>query len=269
MKYSFRYVLENRRDPNEGIEKKIADYHVVLSAVTKTLSPFPTYIFLNLGIKPDWVTLASILALIFGAFFFVLGHVVLGVVAILCFAMLDSMDGDMARCIGTTSYGATLDSFGADFFYALIPVSLGYHLYSIGATAGPLDPEMVFLTSVLVSITLILHRLIRTKHLLFFSGKNSNGGSIEYKVTPSRHDSLSSVLKNYFLRFIKFSRSTIIRNNFFAEPGMLLFFSIFSIFERWDWLVAYLTILLLYNAGFLVQNFAHAYISFIEYERKK
>lgn len=269
MKYSFKYVLENRRDPNEGIEKKIADYRVVLSVVTKTLSPFPTYIFLNLGIKPDWVTLASILFIIAGAFLFVFGYVIWGVISILCFAILDSIDGDMARVVGTTSYGATLDSFGADFFYALIPPSLGYHLHSIGIAVGPLTPEMIFLISALVSAMLLLYRLIRTKHILFFSGGNFRG-SIEYKAEdPHRPSNVRSAWKNALVRLVKFSRSTIIRNNFFAEPGMLLFFSLFSLLGWWEALALYFVILFLYNVSFLTQNFIHAYISFIAHEKNK
>ena len=268
MKYSFRYVLDNRRDPNESIEKKNADYRVVMSAITKALSPFPTYVFLNFGIKADWVTLASIAAIVVGAFLFVLGHVVWGVVAILCFAMFDSMDGDMARISGVTSYGAILDSFGADFFYALIPVSLGYHLYSIGTKVGMLGPDSIFLASALVSITFLLYRLIRANHLSFFFGQNSGGG-IEYKASSIHRGSAGSMLKNTLIRFIKFSRSTIVRNNLFAEPAMLLFFSSFSLLGWWETLASYFIILLLYNVNFLIQNFFHAYISFFQYEKAK
>lgn len=268
MKYSLRYILDVRRTLDQSAERKIANRLVILSAITKFLSPVPTWIFLNVGIKPDWVTFASIFALIVGAFLFIAGQVVWGVVAILCFALLDSVDGDMARCVGTTSYGATLDSFGADFFYGFIPPALGYHLYSIGVAVPPLIPEHIFVISVFVSVTLLLYRIIKTKHLFFLAGKHIQGGG-EYKLTHAGSRDLGSVLKKAVFDLIKFSRSMIIRNNFFAEPGMLLFFSGFSLLGWWKVLALYLIILLFYNIAFLIQNFAHAYISFIEHERIK
>ncbi len=266
MKYSFHYIFDVRYTLDQSAERKIANHFVILSAITKFISPLPTWIFLNLGIKPDWVTFASILALIVGAFLFTIGQAVWGVVAILCFALFDSVDGDMARCVGPTSYGATLDSFGADFFYALIPTSLGYYLYSIDVAVGSLGPENIFLIAAFVSVTLLLYRLVRAKHFLFSTGKGTKE-SIAYQIpTPPHHGSLNSVLKNTLFRLVKFSRSTIVRNNFFAEPGMLLFFSLFSLLGWWKVLALYFIILLFYNSAFLIQNFAHAYISFIKQE---
>lgn len=270
MKYSLRFILNTRRTLDQSAERKIANRLVVLSAITKFLSPVPTWIFLNVGIKPDWVTFVSIFALIIGAFLFIMGQVIGGVVAILCFALFDSVDGDMARCMPSTSYGATLDSFGADFFYGLIPPALGYYLYSISTTVGPLMPEHLFLISAFVSITLLLYRLIKTKHLgLLLSGRHVKGNIEEYKMTPSNPYGWSSLLKKTLFRLMKLYRSTIFRNNFFAEPGMLLFFSIFSLLGMWEALGMYLIILLIYNVGFLAQNVAHAYLSFLAYENRK
>src|SRR3989339_1601711 len=116
MKYTYRYVIENRYDKNANQARKLGDKYVMMTVISKALSPVPVYVFLNLGLHPDTITLASLFFIILSFVSFILGGAVWGIIFMLCFALLDSVDGDMARCVGPTKYGGVFDSFGADLF---------------------------------------------------------------------------------------------------------------------------------------------------------
>ena len=94
-----RYTLKNifdKRLGGEGMSARPSELFVPINFLGKIISPYPAFLFLNLGIRPDWVTFFSISCIIVSASFFIVGHPVSGVIALLCFFMLDSVDGDMA-----------------------------------------------------------------------------------------------------------------------------------------------------------------------------
>ena len=158
-----------------------------------------------------------------------------------------------------------MGSFGADFFYSLVPVSVGYYLYDIGTYVGGVKPSYVLLLSALASVSFLFYRLMNTKVLTFFWDK---GGS---KEKTSVFDDVSEKTASYgfFVRLAKLYHHTLIKGNFFAEPGMVTWISVLVFFKQWEALGFYLVAILLYNLGYLVPNFAHIYITFLRYEKRR
>ena len=255
MKYTYQYVINNRYDKNANRVRKIGDTYVIMTVISKALSPLPVYLFLNLGLHPDTITLASLAFIIASAISFIFGNAILGVVFMLCFALLDSVDGDMARCLGPTKYGAVLDSFGADLFYALMPVGVGYYLFSIGIATLGLSPVLILLVSVFVSLSFVLYRLVNTKVLNFRKRLGEDGDN---------HSQIAkkSLKSKGLVRLLELYRHVLVRGNFFAEPGMIFWFTVLILVRRYDVLAGYLVVLLLYNLGYLVMNFVGTYVFF-------
>ena len=264
MKYTYQYVINNRYDKNANRVRKIGDTYVIMTVISKALSPVPVYLFLNLGVHPDTITLASLAFIIASAISFIFGNAILGVVFMLCFALLDSVDGDMARCLGTTKYGAVLDSFGADLFYALMPVGVGYYLFSIGIATLGLSPVLILLVSVFVSLSFILYRLINTKILHFRTSLKESGAEENHSQIAKQ-----ALQSNLLVRLLELYRHVLLRGNFFSEPGMIFWFSVLIFVRRYDLLAWYLVVLLLYNLGYLVTNFVGMYVFFKSLRQEK
>lgn len=255
MRFSYQFVLNTRYDQNANKARKLGDKYVLLTRIAKALSPFPVFLFLNLGLHPDIITLISLVFIFFSAASFVLGWGILAVIFMFCFAMFDSIDGDMARCIGPTKYGGVFDSFGADLFYALIPIGVGYYLFANGVTAAGINSIQILLMSVLISISFLLYRLVNVKVLNFRHGlesRNENHSQVAKDALNSK--GLTHVLELY--------RHVLVRGNFFAEPGLIFWFSILILCQAHFILVWYLVAVLLYNLGFLAMNFVGTFVFF-------
>src|SRR3989344_4365678 len=263
MKYSLHKIYATRYDPNRPRSRKIEERLIPINALGKLLSPYPTYFYLNLGLKPDHVTFISFLFIFAGAYFFIVGKPVVAVISLLLFILHDSADGDMARVSGKTSYGALVDSFGADIFYSIIPVSGGYFLYAKNIFVGPITPAFLLLISAFTSISFIFYRLMNTKILTFFWDKK--GGKEKTSVYDDVSETTSA--KGLFVRLAKIYHHTFIKGNFFAEPGIVTWLPILVFFEQWQFLGLYLILILLYNLGYLIPNFIRIYFSFLKFER--
>ncbi len=255
MKYTYKYIVENRYDPNAHKARKIGDKYVLMTAISKALSPVPVYIFLNLGIHPDTITLISLLFILIGSGAFVVGLPLLGILFYLLFALFDSVDGDMARCAGPTSYGSVLDSFGADLFYACSPIAVSFYLFSKEIAILNMESSFLLLVGAFISATFMVYRLINAKVYKFMS--NASNGSSDY-TQGAKKKIRSGVLKS----IVKVYRHVLVRGNFFAEPGMLFWFSILTIFKAHEVLAWYLLGILIYNIGYLSMNFFGTYIFF-------
>lgn len=255
MKYSYQYVIENRRPQNANYSRKIGDKYVLMTVISKALSPVPTYVFLNMGLHPDVITMASFFFVILSFISFVYGSALLAISFMLIFALLDSVDGDMARCIGPTSYGGILDSFGADLFYALVPVGVGYYLFAQGIEAQGLSSEMILLLSVLISLSFLLYRLINTKVLNY--RKSLNDVSVNHSTVAK--DSLRT---KSLVRLLELYRHVLLRGNFFSEPGLIFWFAVLLLLDAYSILAWYLVAIFLYNIGYLFTNFIGAYVFF-------
>lgn len=255
MKYTYKYIIENRYDKNTNHARKIGDKYVVMTVISKALSPIPVYLFLNLGLHPDTITLASLFFIILSFISFLLGWVLLAVIFMLCFALLDSVDGDMARCIGPTKYGGVFDSFGADLFYALMPLGVGYYLFFKGIAVPGLNSINILLLSALVSLSFILYRLINTKVLNFRKSLQLNSDN---------HSEIAkeSLKSKGLIRLLGLYRHVLIRGNFFAEPGLIFWFTVLLLLKQYQILAGYLIVILIYNIVYTLMNFFGAYVYF-------
>lgn len=255
MKFTYQYVVNNRYDQNANKVRKLGDRFVIMTVISKALSPLPVYLFLNLGLHPDTVTIISLLFIVLSGISFLLGSVLWAVIFMLCFGLLDSVDGDMARCVGPTKYGGVFDSFGADLFYSVMPLGVGYYLFSQNTSVWGLNSGNILLISAGVSLSFILYRLINTKVLNFRRG---------LKESDNNHSQVAkaSIKSGWFVNLLELYRHVLLRGNFFAEPGMIFWFTILFIFHANGILVWYLVAILLYNMGYLVTNFIGTYVYF-------
>ena len=112
MKYTLSHVYKTRFDKNRSKDRKLTELFIPMNILGKAVSPFPTYVFINLGIHPDVITSLSFLFIFIGVYFFVVGNALTGSMFWVLFGLLDSIDGDMARCTKPSRYGAIFDSFG-------------------------------------------------------------------------------------------------------------------------------------------------------------
>jgi len=229
--------------------------YVLMSVITKALSPLPTYIFLNLGLHPDTVTLASLIFVILGSIAIILGYPIIGICGYLIFALLDSVDGDMARIIGPSSYGSILDSFGADLFYTCSSVSIAYYLYFQDTSVWLIKPPLLLLIGALVSLTFILYRLINAKIYNFL---NNQGEKVKNYTEVAK----DKIKYNSIKKIISLCRHTVVKGNFFSEAGMLFWFTLLIVLGENAILGYYLILLLLYNLGYLLTNFIGTYLFF-------
>ena len=68
------------------------------------------------------------------------------------FGALDSLDGDMVRLSKRkTFYGETLDSLGADIFYFLSPVTVGYYLFNFNNDFIIFNKNYILIISFLIT----------------------------------------------------------------------------------------------------------------------
>ncbi|MBI2108815.1 MAG: hypothetical protein HYT93_01355 [Parcubacteria group bacterium] len=265
MRYSLKQIFDTRYDPNRPVARRLAERFVPINIITKALSPYSAFIFLNLGISADVVTFLSLVAIITSAILFILGYAIAGIIGIFIFGVLDSTDGDVARVHGRTTYGGALDALGADFFYTFIPSSIGYLLFSKGVTVGPLSPEIIFIAAISASLFFLLYRTINIKRINFLMGHH-RGDDME---TASFVRKEAGRSMSVFFHMAKLYRHVLIKDNFFSEPGLILWFSIFVLFGKWEFLAGYLLLILLYNFGFLVSNFIKMYITFLRVEKER
>jgi len=264
MRYSLQYILERRYDPSRSAERKMSERFVILNASLKILSPYPAYTFLNMGITADAVTYTSIFFIICSAGFFLTGLPTAGILMLLLFLLLDSVDGDMARVSGPSKYGGTLDSLGADFFYGLIPLSLGYFLLQNQITLWVFTSAFLFLCAALVSIVFIIARIINIKTLRVLVGNNA---TLE-EVKDTAFADKKSTRARFLSRMSAMYRHVLIRGNFFSEPGMTFWFSFFVLAGLYKALGAYLIVSLGYGAGLLVINLTKIYFVFRSLSRQ-
>ena len=85
MKYSLKHVLATRYDVNRSRERKMAERFIPLNVVVKFLSPYPTWLFINLGITPDVITFLSLIIILIGSGLFIVGMPLFGVIAFVFF----------------------------------------------------------------------------------------------------------------------------------------------------------------------------------------
>lgn len=101
--------------------------------VFRRISPYPASLFLALGISANKVTCISFIAELASFGFFIIGNyrsAVIGAILMNVWALLDYVDGDVARCTNSCSrYGEFLDSLGSSIG-GLLFASIGIGLFN-------------------------------------------------------------------------------------------------------------------------------------------
>jgi len=258
MKYTFKEIQEKRYDPKRPKERIWSEKFIPLNFIGKILSPYFTFVFLNLNIHPDFVTFASLVFILFGFIAFLFGYAIYGIIFYLLFLLFDSIDGDMARCAGPTKYGGIIDSFGADLFYALTPISIGYFLFIQELNIGIIMLFNFLLIGSLVSVLFLFYRLINFKLNSYRKSNPSQSSNISQYGDRNEGKIIYKIIKLY--------RHVLIKGNFFAEPGMVFWFTIFIFFKSYYLLSIYLISILLYNIGYTFINLVVAYKYFVNNE---
>ena len=171
------------------------------------------------------------------------------------FVVLDSLDGDLARITPKkTKYGNTLDSFGADIFYFLFPLTVGFYLYKYSEFNFILFfKEDILIISVILSFSLTAYRTIGLKRYIL-SLENRKKKNVKIKQFSK------SIL--FFKKFYDLYDNEIIRGNFFSEPGIILNIFLIAIIESVPLLFYYLLIITIYCFIRLLKSIFATYISF-------
>ena len=148
----------------------------------RPLSFYGSWLFIRLGLSPNQTTLLSWVSAIIGCFFLTYGGTkwsLLGTALLLLWALLDYMDGSMARALNVRSaYGHFIDVVGAYLVIAFWPLCMAIGLSS--HPEGNLDSIVmwvfpgksyhlnIILIGALSSLSSILLRLILTKGEVVF-----------------------------------------------------------------------------------------------------
>ncbi len=226
---------------------------IPINFLGKILSPYPAYIFLNLGFHPDSITITSLLFILIGSLFLILGYGTIGVIFYLCFFIFDSVDGDMARCVGPTKYGGILDSFGADLFYACSSASIGWYLFINKVSLFDIFlPHHFVLIGAFTSASFLIYRLITFKLELY--KKNINYCSNNHEEANKKNRAALGI-SDFVYKIGKLYRHILLRGNFFSEAGMIFWFSLLVLLGQLEILGTYLLIILIYNFGYLFMNY--------------
>jgi phosphatidylglycerophosphate synthase len=132
------YLLPISRDNNRQLESELfaRSYKGVTDLVTKWLWPIPAYrtvrVCVRFGIRPNQVTLLSLVFAVAAGIAFWYGHYGMGLVMGWLMTFLDTVDGKLARVTVTSSrFGDVLDH-GLD----IIHPPLWYMAWGVGLTAA-------------------------------------------------------------------------------------------------------------------------------------
>ena len=136
-----QYTDEKRR------QDKSTNFWVYL--FNRNISFYPTWIFLRLGMSANQVTFFSIIIGLVGCLYFSIGgknNFIIGAILINVWAILDCVDGNMARLLNSTSsYGWFLDSITGLLLNAVL-------LFSIGIGSFLYHDEFIFMLSSILKV---------------------------------------------------------------------------------------------------------------------
>lgn len=127
-----------------------------------------SYVLSNIGIKANTVSFFSIFISLIGcALFFVDSYwaCILGSLFFVFWAILDCVDGDIARTIGKQPFGEFADSVSCYFLQALMSVGTGYAAYNQGGVIFDKNSIYIIVIGCVASISNLLMRLVYQKYL--------------------------------------------------------------------------------------------------------
>jgi len=166
------------RDIKEAFNKSAGFEFYSTSIMVKLFRPVSFYfawLFLRIGLSANQTTYISLVFVLVGCFSYIFVSPFLRwipLVLILIWALLDYVDGNIARVTRTRSqYGHFIDVLGAYFFLAFLPICMGVGLYRFPEYSLDnflswigleklLGPGLVLTLGAFASLTNILLRLI-------------------------------------------------------------------------------------------------------------
>jgi phosphatidylglycerophosphate synthase len=150
------FVLPLRPDTAEEVERAAYDasYKGVTDALTLYLWRKPAFYLTRwaaeAGLSPNAVTAAGAFLCLLAFFYFWFGNYWLGVVAGFIFMVLDTVDGKLARCTGTSSKWGEVFDHGIDLVHP--PFWYWAWAHGLAAYGRPLEP--VYETMLLATIVI-------------------------------------------------------------------------------------------------------------------
>jgi phosphatidylglycerophosphate synthase len=126
----------------------------ILATISRRISVILTYYILNrIKIRPNSVSIFSILVSFLCLIFFINSNYVFGSLLACFWVLLDNIDGELARLQNsTTTFGATLERINSDIFYIFLFPSLSIGLFQ----ESLVDFKIVVLTFFSTSIFNVL-----------------------------------------------------------------------------------------------------------------
>ena len=212
---------------------------VLMNVIMKFFTFIPAFFLAKIKVSPDTITVISYFSIIFSSGLFLIGQTYEACFLMILFLFFDSLDGDLARLYKVKSdHGQTMDIFGADLFYILIPFSISYNLAIFqNVHYFFFEKESILIIGFLISFCLIFYRLIGLRNYLLFTNFKS------INKNKDKQKKKFSTLKSFFDIF----EHDIIRGNFFSEPGFVCNFSILIFLKNFQFVYYYLLVVLFYH----------------------
>ena len=115
--------------------------------------------YLVRNINADYITILSIIIVIFGGIVLSLGMPLIGAIIINFYLLIDCVDGTVARFRGPTPFGRYLDSIGADMAYISMFSGAGMVTYILSG-------EVIFIVlGFITALSKIMERYLRDKYV--------------------------------------------------------------------------------------------------------
>ena len=248
-------IYKNCKVKNPSKKRYLSDNYVLWNIMIKYITFLPAFYLNKLKVSPDFISLLSFIFIPLGSFFIIINEAMIGAFCWIIFGALDSLDGDMARLSKRkTFYGETLDSLGADIFYFLSPVTVGYYLFNLNNDQILFNKNYILITSFLITFFLISIRYLGSKrYILSLINPKQN----QKFYTKNNINNLTKLKSN-----ISFIENEVLRGNLFAEPGMLLNYFILFALNQNRILELYLILIFIYYFTLFFKNTIAAAIYF-------
>ena len=121
-------IYKSAKPKKPSIERKVSDTFVLQMSLVKKITPLLAQ-FEKTNISADLITIVSYLSIILSSTFFLINVSYLGIIFLFLFGLLDSFLMVIKRIKKVkTNHGETMDIFGADLFYFLIPFSISFFI---------------------------------------------------------------------------------------------------------------------------------------------
>lgn len=157
--------------------------------VLRPLSFFFAWAFIRLRFSANQVTYLSIFFVFIGGFLFIIGSHRLAIVAAVCFnvfALLDCVDGNIARVRGGNPFGEWVDALGGYTAYSFLFLSVGMYVEVTTNEFWFFESSNFLLMGAIAAVTNLLMR-IQSQKLENIGVKENDGDdkgidSIQHKV---------------------------------------------------------------------------------------